>query len=182
MRHNLDTLVAAIEDCRDQKRILPSLILLYSGIDIVGSLEQAPGEPAGAGFRRWATRYVLSNSRIDCSADDLWGARCAIVHTYTAESEVVRSGRAKQVFYTWGTANVADLADMTKAIGRDNVALHINDVVLAFKRGVSKFLLELASDPARLSAASERAGLWFTNLDESIGDRFLRLTGRKPDV
>jgi hypothetical protein len=182
LRQHLETMVAAIETCRDRNWVLPSLVLLYAGIDVLGSLEHAPAESASAGFRRWTTQYLVADSVLACTADDLWGARCAILHTYTAESDVVQSGRAKPIFYSWGAAQAAELRDMAEELGRVSVALHVDDLISAFKRGVSRFFFELASDPERLTAVSEQAGLWFTNVDRSVGDNFLRLTGRRPDV
>jgi hypothetical protein len=179
LRDNLDTLLSAIEDCRVRKQVLPCLVLVYSGIDIAASLERVDGEGIGPAFRRWATRYLVVRGKLDCTADDLWGARCGIVHTYTAASDHSRVGRAREVVYSWGTASAADLAAMVQATGRDYAAIHIDSLVASFRSGVSTFLFEIAVDKTRLSAVSDRAGVWFTNLDKSVGDQFLRVIGRK---
>lgn len=182
LRQNLDTLLWAIEDCRTRQQFLPCLVLVYSGMDIVASLERAEGEGTGAAFRRWATRYLLVQERLNCTPDDLWGARCGIVHTYTTVSDHSREGRAKEVVYSWGTATAADLATMVRATGHDYSAIHFDDLVACFRSGVSTFLFELANDEARLSGLSHRAGLWFANLDKQVGDQFFGTIGRRPDV
>ena len=172
-RHNLDALLAVIEDCKSNNQILPMLVLVYSGIDIVASLERAEGEAIGAAFRRWAARYILPEGGLECTADDLWGARCGIVHMYTATSDQSKSGRAKEVYYSWGTAKAADLQRMIGATGRDSTAIHVGILSRAFRNGVSKFLSELASDKVRQAALSPTASYWFKNLPKSVGDRFL---------
>jgi len=182
LRDNLDTLLSAIEDCRARNQVLPCLVLVYSGIDIAASLERVDGEGTGAAFRRWAARYLLVRGKLDCTPEDLWGARCGIVHTYTTASDQSRMGRAKEVVYSWGTASAADLAAMVQATGRDYAAIHIDDLVASFRSAVSTFLFEIAAEKSRLPAVSERAGVWFTNLDKSVGDQFLRVIGRRPDV
>jgi hypothetical protein len=41
---NLSELLVSIEECKAQQRILSTLVLIYSGIDVVASLERQPGE------------------------------------------------------------------------------------------------------------------------------------------
>ena len=162
--------------------MLPALVLVYSGIDIAASIERPDSEGVGAAFRRWAERYLLSQGTLDCTSDDLWGARCGIVHTYSAASDHSRTGRAKQVVYSWGAANASDLQTMVRATGRDFAAIHIDALTGSFRQGISRYLYELAADKPRMSAAADRAGVWFTNVDKAVTDEFLQMLQRRPDV
>jgi hypothetical protein len=69
--------------------------------------------PRGVGFvlgdalleRRpliWSTagrRTFLVPSRLGCTAEDLYAARCAIVHSGAAESKMSREGKASEIWY-----------------------------------------------------------------------------------
>ena len=48
---NLIALLKSIEECLAKGRILPCLMLLYAGIDVVASLEAGRAGPRA--FRRW---------------------------------------------------------------------------------------------------------------------------------
>src|SRR5438477_12737481 len=78
-QRNLTELLDSIEDCLAKRRILPCLMLLYSGIDVIASLEA--GTASRSAFTKWVNRYVLKSTSLSCTASDLYGARCGILHT-----------------------------------------------------------------------------------------------------
>lgn len=104
LEKNFLGLLTTIETCFKDKKILPGLILLYAHIDIVASLNRPPSKDEGTrqDFKDWVNQYLLPNSSLSCSADDLYAARCGLVHSYIAEARLTRSGNAKQIFYAWG--------------------------------------------------------------------------------
>lgn len=83
---NLTVLLESIEDCLANRRLLPCLILIYSSIDIVSSLE--PGRATGSAFMAWTDKYLLKAISLPCTPSDLWGARCGILHTFSGESDM----------------------------------------------------------------------------------------------
>lgn len=76
-------------------------MLLYAQIDIAASLNRpvSKSQVTREDFKNWVNQYLLPNSNLDCSADDLYAARCGLLHTYMAESKASRAGKAKQTFY-----------------------------------------------------------------------------------
>src|SRR2546421_12759111 len=98
LEKNFFGLLTAIETCFKGKRILPGLILLYAHIDIVASLNRPPSKNEGTrqSFKDWVNLYLLPDSDLSCSADDLYAARCGLVHSYMAEARLTRSGDAKR--------------------------------------------------------------------------------------
>ena len=52
---NLIALVESMEDCMAKGRLLPCLVLFYSAIDIVASLES--GKASGSAFMAWSDKY-----------------------------------------------------------------------------------------------------------------------------
>jgi hypothetical protein len=57
-QHNLIDHLDAIEDCLQTRRFLPCLCLLYSGIDVVASLERRPDEGTKSAFVRWVEENI----------------------------------------------------------------------------------------------------------------------------
>jgi hypothetical protein len=54
-KHMID-LLDAIEDSYEKARYMPCLVLLYSGIDVVASLEPSKGTGVGDRFKKWVMR------------------------------------------------------------------------------------------------------------------------------
>ena len=85
--------------------ILPFLMVLYATIDILGFVTaENETESPGVRFRKFVSKYIRPYLE-DINADDLWGARCALLHTGTPKSTLSQRGEARQVLYSWGTAD-----------------------------------------------------------------------------
>ena len=94
---HFNDLVSAIQLTFDSKKQLPTLILLYSTIDILAWLNKPSTHPdvAKSDFISWVDRFFLQGTNLQCSSVELYAARCGIVHSYTAESKLSREGKAK---------------------------------------------------------------------------------------
>jgi hypothetical protein len=176
-KHVID-LVEAIEDCRAKGRILPCLTLLYSGIDIVASLEAKPGESTQSAFVSWVDRYLLKGQCFSCTALDVYAARCGIVHTFTPESRLRQSGKARVIAYAWGNADATALEKSGKLLGDDFSAVHVNDLVRAFRDGIQRQLDEVCKSQERKRRFDKAAARWFSPLDSKVVDDFIVLSQR----
>lgn len=173
---NTKALIDSIEECLEKRRLLPCLTLLYVGIDIVAALERKHRESTKAAFVRWVNRYLLKARSLPCTALELYAARCGIVHTFTPDSDLSRKGQARKILYGWGTAKVEDLQEASNILVRtDCVAVHVRDLIDAFRCGLAEYLKELAPDPERQQAVRRRAGLWFVHLDQNVVKKFVEL-------
>jgi hypothetical protein len=171
-QHVID-LIESIEDCLAKRRILPCLTLLYSGIDVIASLE-TNGRANREGFLEWVEKYLLKCGSFSCSAMDLYSARCGVVHTFTPESDLTRSGRARQIAYAWGTAKQQSFDKASSIMEWKNcVSIHMRDLIDAFQTASANYLEEIKADPARLNRMEKAAGLWFDNLDAKKIEDFL---------
>jgi hypothetical protein len=91
---NVAALLEAIDLMVEQQRILTALILIYAGIDAIASLERRESDRTGrAGFLRWVDTFLLRDGRLPCTALELYGSRCGILHTFSADSDLSRSGK-----------------------------------------------------------------------------------------
>ena len=107
---NIAHLQAACEVLLASHLNMPALLLIYAGIDILGALNRPAdkSEQSGDDFISWADQYLSPAQTLGCTSDDLWGARCGPLHSYTSESRRSRSGAVKQIQYAWGTGKSSD--------------------------------------------------------------------------
>jgi hypothetical protein len=82
--------------CLGEALVIPALALPYSGIDVLGFL--APTEPRATRqtFIRWADAYLAAFlNRKGIGGIDLYSARCGVLHTGQAPSDLVDLGEAR---------------------------------------------------------------------------------------
>lgn len=80
----LNDLKSAAEDTLLKRHKIPALLLYYSFIDICATLTNESGEKIGNGerFKKYLTRYSHLKWE-NYSPDDLWAARCSLLHAYS---------------------------------------------------------------------------------------------------
>jgi len=164
LEKNLNNITKSIELCLNAKLQISSLVLLYSGIDIMGWLNRPVSKyhKPKEDFIRWVDDYLLPNSNIKCKAIDLYAARCAIIHSYSCSSRLSKEGKAKEIYYSWGKANIKSLQnDIDRRSKKNAVAIHINGFLEAFKEGVEKFKLSIKSDKEKEKIVCGRANKYF---------------------
>jgi hypothetical protein len=172
LEKNFVELLIVIEKCFGDKYFLPGLMLLYAHIDIAAALNRpaSKSEVTRQDFKNWVDEYLLPNSNLSCTADDLYAARCGLLHTYMAESKSSREGKAKQIFYAWGTADDAILQGRLHSKGLDSIALviHVDVLFNAFRAGIDCFMGSLTSDQQKAQLVYERARKYFRNIPKSL--------------
>lgn len=165
-------LVEAIDVLSKSQLRLPAMLILYAGIDIMASLDrpESSSEVKPSDFVKWADRYLLPGTHLACSAEDLYAARCGLLHTYVSESRRSRNGKGKQIWYAWGDASaeelqaIIDVADVPPA-----VAVHVDDLSAAFRLGIERFKQSTLDDSERANRVYDRAFSFFGNLPASRG-------------
>ena len=143
----------------------------------MASLDSVPDESNQASFVRWVDRYLLSDGSISCAALDIYAARCGVVHAFSADSKLHRDGRANRICYAWGIAKAEDLKRASAALGYQDLSLHIDDLVIAFRRAVANHLDMIESDALARERFDNAIGMWFSNLNRRNMDDFLKIVG-----
>jgi hypothetical protein len=175
-KNNINDLLVAIHSCESKRFILPSLILIYSGIDIIASLERRKGEGTKDSFTRWVDEYLLKKNPLPCTALELYAARCGILHALTAESDLSRKGFARQIIYAWGKGNESDLQKTAQSLGHNAIAIHVSELILAFQNGIDLFLQDISQDHDRAKNISEKhKSLWFSKIPLELIDEYMNL-------
>jgi len=87
--------------CLQNEYWLSAVKLIYSGIDNLAWLSREHDRPnvEKQDFTNFVNKYLLPGSGLTCSSEELYSARCGLLHSNTAESEISRSGRARYLSY-----------------------------------------------------------------------------------
>lgn len=132
-----------------------------------------PSEKVGVRFRRWVERWALSAKPLACTAAEFYAARCGILHTFTADSNLSALGRARRVCYAFGGSTVQQLQSGLDARGRsDCVAVHLDDLFGAFRLGLANYLEHAFADPAQKLPLSGKARRCFTAITGEAATQF----------
>jgi hypothetical protein len=170
---SLVDLTLAINDCLDKQQIMPCLIMLYSGLEIVARMGSQPGETTRRYFMRWVETYILHKAEYEVTAIELYAARCGVLHAFSPDSDLFKNGKARRIAYSWGTASVDKLRDSIKTTSHDLAALHLNTFVRAFMNGIADFMDDLEADPVAQKRAEEIRDEWFSQIPISTVDSYL---------
>ncbi len=153
----------------ENKMRMPGFIVLYSAIDIMASLDnENPKAKNRQSYTSWLSKYLLAVGQFDCTADDLYGGRCGVVHTLTADSDLNANGKARQIIYAWGKG---DAAKMQELVVRTNsqanfVCVQIEGLLQAWRDGTKNMLHELTADKPRAERILAKAARFFIDMDQ----------------
>lgn len=168
-------LLKAINLCLEQRLELPSLVLIYSTMDTLGWLySDDPNAKINENFTRWVSRYVTNGSSLRCAPDDLWGARCALLHTFTPDSDLSAKRKARRLCYAWGDASISQLnaaIDGTPALAEKYVGVHVNELFDQLCNGLTRFLGDIDADPELAKRVYDRSKRFYDDLSkETLSD------------
>lgn len=155
-----DELLKASSLLHENGYVLPALILTYSTIDFLASLAR-PRDHADVtrdDFMAWVAEFLLPGSSLKCAASDLYSARCGLLHTYSPESRMSRSGSAKTLAYVAAPPGTTDSVLQPEP---DEVVVFTSDLLTALVAAVRRFESVLVDDAHRLALVRERAEALF---------------------
>jgi hypothetical protein len=140
-----------------------AITLIYSAIDHMSWLNAA-GEPGGRGFKDWVNRFLFNGNTFDFNAEDLWAARCGLLHTGAAESDLYRDGRAKLVYYVVGESqpdeSMLNPVLTAHGITRSQVVIvNYHWLSTEFVDALSRFHAHLLADATAHTRAAQKAAM-----------------------
>lgn len=156
-------------------RNVQALVVLYSAIDTLAWASLSTGDVSRSDFCRWVNVYLKPESELGCSAEDLYGARCAILHSSTAESKMSRDGRVKELWYAESPKGVLRLEAYAKQTGQDAKIVYLPGFFGAFSLAVTSFAEDLALDPDKYGICCERIKRWIRFVPGASVEAMLRL-------
>jgi len=141
-------LMTAVDEAFKKEAPLPAFILLYSSVDILASLTRpiTSDDTTGAIFKDWVTKYMIGSSSFVWTADDIWGARCGLLHTYTVQSRSSREGNAREMHYISDREFTEHVQKKLDPNAEDKVFVCLPDLIVAFIDGVEAFARDVVAD------------------------------------
>ncbi|MBX7133918.1 MAG: hypothetical protein K1X67_14695 [Fimbriimonadaceae bacterium] len=126
------------------------MMIMYGAIDAAGLLDAPLGtiDADGETFRDWVDKYMIPGARLQASAADLWGARCALLHAYGAESKLSRNAKVREVAAYWSSSDPsiaqARCDEVKRMTGREVVPVELGALIEAFGAGFAQFASDFA--------------------------------------
>lgn len=163
---NFRTAFAAIDLLCAHHMIQPALVLIYSTMDAAAWLDvEGQGDVTRQDFVRWVDRYVVPKSALNCSSLELYGARCGILHSFTAFSKLSRSGKARSLSYASGVATVTQVDQVSSTLDRTgHVSVHLDHLNMALQAGMQNFINEAHVSAERWKRIRQRASMLYSVL------------------
>lgn len=133
---------------------LAALMLVFTTIDQMAWVAlPGDGDVKGIDFMAWVSTYMLGrdNAGLEAvTAGDLWGARCGLLHTATAESSSLKRGTAsKKIAYSYGSVNA-------KSLTSEWAVIKVEDLIRSLLAGVLWFRTDLNADGERAAVANAK--------------------------
>ena len=161
-------LLKNIDYCFKENVNLSGLILFYSAIDIMAwvSRDQLDSDATRNDFIRWVNEFMLPGSGLACTAEELYSARCNIIHSYAPEwgTGVNRREReTRKIVFVWGKGRgeipqspVSQQTEKSKT-----VLVYTDELVNSLKTAIERFNDSLSFNRALSELVYERSEKYF---------------------
>lgn len=153
-----DDLLSSSQRLAASDRWAPALVLAFCAVDTCASLVRKPNHPwvQREDFIDWIASYLLPQSEgLPCTAEDLYAARCGLVHAYSSEARRRVEGHARELIYVLPKGSASHLLARPGTVSA--VYVEAGALVEAVRAGVEGFLQTLNSDSAVRQLAEGRA-------------------------
>ena len=150
----------AVAELVKANHYVQALVVLYSAIDTLAWANRNAGDVTRSDFYDWVSKYMDPTARLGCTPEDLYAARCAMLHSGAAESKLSRERKASELWYATSPHSVPALQAHAQKVGANAKVLYFSALLTAFSEGVMKFSDELSLDPARNTETAERIRRW----------------------
>ena len=122
-------------------------VLVYSGIDTMAwiGMPASKQKATRKDFIQWAETYLSFSGHEQLSGPDLYGARCAMLHQFGADSDLSNAGQCRLIGYM--TEPLPEIIYRPE-VDRGMVLVSVPALAQAFFRGVDSFLVRALNDPA----------------------------------
>lgn len=132
-----------------------AVILILSGIDSMAFLNmpESQTDVKGADFIEWADRYLKFLCSEKLTGADLYGARCAMLHSYGVVSKMSRDGKCRMVGYI--TDTLPEIR-YNPDVDKNFVLVSVPALAESLYKGIDQFLVDLFSNQDKVRIAEDR--------------------------
>lgn len=138
---------AGIKACQRAKCVVSALTLIYSSVDALAALtrKEPSTRATRAEFLDWVRTYLVPELSGDLTAEDIYGARCGVVHTHAPTSDLSKKGQAKLIVYKWRHGHRPDDPVLAER-ARTASVVEIETLIDGLDRAVQSFERQLDAD------------------------------------
>jgi hypothetical protein len=132
-----------------------AVILIFSGIDTVAWLGMPEDQQNVTKnyFIKWVDGYIKFPCDEQLTGLDLYGARCAMLHSHGVASDLSRKGHCRMVGYV---ARSVPEVRYNPEVDKSLVLVSVLALAEAFYNGVDQFLVDLFANKKRAEVAEKR--------------------------
>jgi hypothetical protein len=156
---------------------LQALVILYAAIDTFAWAIKTEGDINRNDFYDWVKAY-MDLTLIGCTAEDLYSARCALLHSGATESKMSRDKIASELWYITAPSSVPILNEFIDGQKVNAKSVYVTELVAAFAEGVMKFSDEIITQETRQIEVAKRIDLWLTFVPSTVINK--RETSKQP--
>lgn len=155
-----------IEESLLKGKIVPCLILIYSAIDSFSFLAEKTNRKGRGVFKEWVKKWMLEKYPLPCNENDIYSARCGLLHQQISESDLSNEGESLEIYYTWGKSNVELLKySIANSNKKDSViAVRVEELLESFRKGLVDCKIEIEKDERWGTLFEEKAKKLFTSI------------------
>lgn len=140
-------MIRGIEACIERQCLISAIALIFASLDSISALTRPNGQAdtTSKQFIEWVDRFLLPHAGLKCTSEELYAARCGVLHTHSPESNIQRrsNGTVKRLVYQWRSGPAAD-AEI--ALPNDATTIVVEDLFDSFTNAVDGFLGEVEQD------------------------------------
>jgi len=129
----------------DNKCYRAAAILMLSAIDTMAflAMPEQQEDVTSTDFIGWASKYIRFAGQEQLTGEDLYGARCAMLHSYGVRSRMSRQGRCRVLGYM--DISVPPIRYDPK-VSKEFVLVSLAGLRDALFEGINRFLIDLNKD------------------------------------
>jgi len=164
-QRSMQELTKTIEDCLKNKEKISCLILFYSTIDIMAWLSRDPhdADSTREDFIRWVEEFLLPGSGLDCKGEDLYAARCAVIHSYAEVWGISQSNKVavNKIHYVWGKVNNSTTKLNKSKPTDETISIPVESLVKSLQTAIQRFNNSLTDNRSMFELINERSKKYF---------------------
>lgn len=151
---HLRSLGDEVDRLADQGFILPAALTIFAGIDAVSSIDPAINQ-SKISFISWCDKYlkVDENQQVQYTGQEVYGARCALMHALSQESDYHRKNPSLRLFAYYN----GGVHELNESGCKPTIFISIPTFAKEFSWAMRQYLSDLLSDKERLLAISKAA-------------------------
>lgn len=139
---------------------MQALIILYTAIDTLAWSNKAQGDVTKKDFCDWVSTYMEPELNLGCAEEDLYAARCGLVHSHAAESKMSRQGIAKLLYYYSSPDSLNKMKEQISERDEDALPIYITDLLKCFLLASDNYFIAISSNDEKLKEVVKRLNLW----------------------